>query len=243
MATKTESLDKVSAPKRKKSVIKTDKIEVGNKQTDNDQFKVEELSKMVELLSQQLQEMKNNENKQVIYVQQPNEQSGVIKDIAPNELTKIQCLLDNPLNLSTQPHGRGKYFGFDHFGETKNIMYSDLLEIINNQKNFMEAGYFYILDRKIIDFNSLEEVYDKILNKEQIERILANKEDAISLFQKANKKQQKVIANMVIKRLTNNESIDYNLVDALSKASEVNIQEKVNITLEVRKSMNEEIKK
>jgi len=170
------------------------------------------------------------------------EEKTEVKPIAPNEFVKVMSLCANKLNLATRPHGLGKTFSFDRFGETKNILYSDLLEINNNQKNFLEAGYYYILDDRVIDFEGLNDVYDKILNKEQIERILSNEKDATELFQKANPKQQGVIVKFVVDKMLAEENVDLNLVGILSKVSGIDIQKRVKNTLDALEVLEEENK-
>jgi hypothetical protein len=120
------------------------------------------------------------------------------------------------LNLSTKPYGQpGKHFGFDHFGETKNILYVDLVDINENHPNFKEAGYYYILDDRVVASEGLVDIYEHILNKDQMNKILSNQKDAMQLFQKANPKQQKILVNFLIEKIANNESVDFNLVNAI----------------------------
>jgi len=188
--------------------------------------------------------MKQNEelSKRIEALTKEKEEKTEAVQISPNEFIKVMSLVNNKLNLSTKMGRDGKHFGFDRFGETKNILYSDLIEINNNQKNFLEAGYYYILDDRVIDLEGLNDVYDKILSKDQIDKILTNEKDAKSLFQKTNPKQQSVIVKVVIEKMIKGEAVDYNLVDMLTKVSGVNIQEKVNTTLGIISDIEEDNK-
>jgi hypothetical protein len=240
MKTKSESLDKVVS-KRKTTKAQTNNEEVN--QLTADSLLVKNLSETIESLKKELeviksQTMMNNAHDTIPQQYQPN--PNIVNTVQPNEYIKVMSLIDNKLNLSTRDHGLGKTFSFEEFGETQDILYSDLMEINNHHRNFLEAGYYYILDDRVVAMASKKDAYKKILTKEQIEKILNNDEAAISLFQKANPKQQEVIVKFIIKKIINNEPVDYNLIDKLSRVSGVNIVEKAKASVEIKDNMMKE---
>lgn len=240
MKTKSESLDKVVS-KRKTTKAQTNNEEVN--QLTADSLLVKNLSETIESLKKELeviksQTMMNNAHDTIPQQYQPN--PNIVNTVQPNEYIKVMSLIDNKLNLSTRDHGLGKTFSFEEFGETQDILYSDLMEINNHHRNFLEAGYYYILDDRVVAIASKKEAYKKILTKEQIEKILNNDETAISLFQKANPKQQEVIVKFIIKKIINNEPVDYNLIDKLSRVSGVDIVEKAKASVEIKDNMMKE---
>lgn len=240
MKTKSESLDKVVS-KRKTTKAQTNNEEVN--QLTADSLLVKNLSETIESLKEELevikrQTMMNNAHDTIPQQYQPN--PNIVNTVQPNEYIKVMSLIDNKLNLSTRDHGLGKTFSFEEFGETQDILYSDLMEINNHHRNFLEAGYYYILDDRVVAMASKKDAYKKILTKEQIEKILNNDEAAISLFQKANPKQQEVIVKFIIKKIINNEPVDYNLIDKLSRVSGVNIVEKAKASVEIKDNMMKE---
>ena len=240
MKTKSESLDKVVS-KRKTTKAQTNNEEVN--QLTADSLLVKNLSETIESLKKELeviksQTMMNNAHDTIPQQYQPN--PNIVNTVQPNEYIKVMSLIDNKLNLSTRDHGLGKTFSFEEFGETQDILYSDLMEINNHHRNFLEAGYYYILDDRVVAIASKKEAYKKILTKEQIEKILNNDETAISLFQKANPKQQEVIVKFIIKKIINNEPVDYNLIDKLSRVSGINIVEKAKASVEIKDNMMKE---
>ena len=151
-------------------------------------------------------------------------------EIAQNEYIKIISLCPDGwhLNLSTKENGQGKVFKFDKFGQVKKIMYSDLLDIMESHSNFVETGRFYILDARVIHQAGLESVYEKILDKQKIEEIIAGKNDeCVSIFASANEHQQKLILDILVEKLRDDpNSIDLNIVDKISRLSKVNIVER-----------------
>jgi hypothetical protein len=171
---------------------------------------VAELTKMVEALSKSTAEPK-----------QPR--VAKTKEMIPNEYVKVMSLVGNKLNLSTRPRGTGKTFSFNAFGDVQTMFYSELLDIINNHPNFFEAGYFYVMDPRVIAMGNYYNTYQKILTKDQIEQILANAGNALELFETANTKQQKVIVDFLIEKIVTNQPVDFNLISKISDLSEINI--------------------
>jgi hypothetical protein len=148
--------------------------------------------------------------------------------IDPTEYIKVMSLTNHLLNLTTQPGGGGKVYSFSNgFGEVKRIPYSYLADIIENHQSFVEAGNFYIMDKRVISQHGLDDVYEKILDKDKIEQIFnGNKNDALNLFKMANPKQQEMIINMLIEKLRDDPEFDLNVIETISKYSKVNLQEK-----------------
>ena len=180
---------------------------------------VEELKKIVNSLvaSKEKEEKKPR---------QPRRQQSAYEEISPNYYVRIMSLVDNPLNLNTKPKGQGKPIRFETFGEIQKVFYSDLLDINRNHKNFLEAGYYLILDEKVIKDIGLEKLYEKVLNKDQIENILTNSENAISLFETANDKQRNVIIDFFVQRIVSGQNVDFNLISNISRISGVDILER-----------------
>jgi len=120
-----------------------------------------------------------------------------------DDYVPVMSLLPYRLNLSTKEGGQGDIKKFTKFGEVKNILYKDLVDIIEVNRSFMEAGYFYILDPVVIRQHGLDEVYSKILTKEKIEEILnnVNTEYCIDLYNSSNSNQQKVIVQLLVEKV------------------------------------------
>lgn len=148
-------------------------------------------------------------------------------EIRNSEYIRVMSMLSWPLNLSTGEKGRRPYT-FNGMYETKRILYSDLVRILDMHQSFAEYGYFYVLDERVIKLHGLEPAYDKILDKEKLETILSGSDanTAIDVFKIANKRQQIVIANILISKLRNKENVDKNLVYAVSEETGIDIFEK-----------------
>lgn len=149
-----------------------------------------------------------------------------------DEYISVMSLLPFTLNLSTKEGGQGNIKKFTKFGEVKRILYKDLVDIIDANPQFLSAGFYYILDPRVIRSHGLDEVYSKILSKDKIEDILsANSEEGLSLYKSANEEQQKVIINLMIDRLVEDpKSINLTVIDAISRASGIKVMDKVEDT-------------
>lgn len=150
--------------------------------------------------------------------------------LSPNTYVKVMNLLNNPLNLSTRPRGKGKTFRLENFGDIKSMFYSELLEVIENHPNFFSAGYFYILDPRVIEENNYVEVYEKILTKDKMEQIFSNSTGALEMFSSANKKQQNVIIEYFVEKIQKNEPVDFNLIAGMSRTSGIDIMKRAEET-------------
>lgn len=144
----------------------------------------------------------------------------------------VMSLLPYPLNLSTKEGGQGNIKRFTKFGEVKRILYRDLVDIMEANPSFLNSGFYYILDPRVIRFHGLEETYSRILSKDKIEEILsANSEKALELYNSANEEQQKIIIDIMVERLVKDpKSVSLTIIDAISRASGVKIMEKVEDT-------------
>lgn len=154
---------------------------------------------------------------------------GYSDDIRLDEYIKVISLYPYGLSLSTQPKGMGKTVTFRKFGESKRILYKDLVDIMDNHveyTNFLEEGYYYIADARIIHRHGLDEIYEKLLTKEKIEQIINGSSDSADLFKSANNTQKGFICDIMIGKMARSEPVDLNLVEILSLAASVDIKAK-----------------
>jgi hypothetical protein len=184
---------------------------------------VEELSAMVALLT------KTKES----YPEITDDKDDEINKIKINsdDYIKVMSIYPYTLNLTTLSKGKGKIFTFSKAYEVKRILYSDLNAIMENHRNFLEQGYFVILNRDVVRRHGLDDAYGKILTKENIESIASgNQTDAINLFKNANASQQQFVVDSIINRMVAGEVMDLNLLDRLSRIIGYNIQERAEET-------------
>ena len=187
-----------------------------------------ETEKRIKFLEQQLEK----------FIQREEESAT---EINSDNYIKVMSLCPNTLNLCTKLYGQGKIFKFTKFGEVKRILYGDLVDVLEVNPTFAEAGLFFILDERVIRRHGLDDTYSRILDKSKIEQIFeGNNTDALNLYKSSNPRQQEVIRDMLIDKLRDDENFDLNLIAAISKYSKVDLQEKANDAREFAKIDEEE---
>jgi hypothetical protein len=160
-----------------------------------------------------------------------------------DDYVPVMSLLPYKLNLSTREGGQGDIKKFTRFGEVKNILYKDLVDIIEVDRSFMEAGYFYIMDPVVIRQHGLDEVYSKILTKEKIDEILnnVNTEYCIDLYTSANSEQQKVIVQLFVEKMKKDpDSVNPYTVDRIASLSKIRIREIAQESKELQQELAEQ---
>lgn len=194
--------------------------------------KMDEMSRIFE------DKIRNMNSQPVVEIQSENKNSDRIRS---DDYVEVISLCPVPLNLSTQGNGRGLVFKFAKFGDKKSILYKDLTSIIENHRSFLEGGYFYILDERVIKTNGLDEVYSRILTKDNIVSLLEEGDEAsVQMFKSCNDKQKSAIVEMVIQKLIDDiDAIDISIVDKISRISGINIREKVDFSKDILESENE----
>ena len=199
---------------------------------------VDELKKQIEELRKLVEGVSNGES-------EIGQEDDFVNDdelkISGDDYIKVMSLCPYVLNLTTELKGKGKIFTFQKFGEVKRILYNDLVKILEVHPRFANEGLFIIMNSKVVRRHGLDESYDNILTKENIEKILSgNQSDAVNLFKAANPKQKEMIATIIIDRMVGGLEMDLNLVDRLSREMDYNIANRVNEIKEMQESMKNE---
>jgi len=160
-------------------------------------------------------------------------------EIRPDKYIQVVSLCPNPLTISTAISG-GKSFKFRKLGEMKRIIYQDLVDIMEVQPTFLEAGVFYISNRDVIRRHGLDEFYEKIITKDEMEQILSASDDtSFSIFRSANKRQQEYLVGMLVKRISTGEDIDRNFIHLVSEETGINIATKAEEEKKFKEILNE----
>jgi hypothetical protein len=185
--------------------------------------------------------VKELEAKLALYEKNEVDEGSAEIVVLQTDYIKIMSLLPYKLNLATREKGQGKIYKFEKFGQIKKIIYSDLVDILEVNRGFLEAGYFIILSPKVVRLNGLDEIHNKILTKEKIEQILAGTDEGLALYSSANERQQKVIVELFVDKLiADPSSLDLNMVDRLSRLSGVNITQKAEESRQLQTPVKEE---
>ena len=174
--------------------------------------KVEKTDKEKSDLQQLVEALKSNEN---------TETKNLPKKV------KVISLVPNIYNLTTQEDGKGKAFTFKEFVQMITMKTSELEEILSIQayRNQAEQGYFYILDKDIVEDQDLTEAYEHISNKEAIEHVMnLDSDECVDIFCGLNKDMQESLAAQIAENMAKGARLDRNRIADISMRTDIDIE-------------------
>lgn len=120
------------------------------------------------------------------------------------------------LILTTLGRGQGRVYRMSKFGEIIKVPFNDLKDIVMNNREMTDKGYFYILDNQAVSELYLDATYENLINTDEIVNIF-NKDTnkIIEIYTTANEHQQHTIETLIRDKILNNESVDANLVNKI----------------------------
>lgn len=196
-----------------------DNIDLELESKENNTEILKTLMEQIELMKKELEDTKQEKSSMQELIKTLKETSGK-SDSADEENIPVVSHYSGKLTLYTLGSGNGNKYVFYNFGDTLDIPYNDLKDIVRNNKRFAENGKFYILDKESVKKLRLKQFYDKILNNEQIMTLLEQDEDkVVELFSSTTEEQQKTILDMISYKREIGERIDANILFALSGIS------------------------
>ena len=154
--------------KKSSSTTKT-KVNEDVKKEKDYSAEIEELKKMVEMLSLQNKELMKQKD---IREFQPEERYVNINEtLNPARMIKVVSLCSNELNLSQYEHGTGKVYKFAKLGVSRNIPANILDDIVSTHITLAEKGYFYICDETFVREHGLEADYSNLKDANVIDTL------------------------------------------------------------------------
>lgn len=189
-------------------------IVVVDKEKEQLKVKNDEMSEMLKQMQEQMKTMQTQMNMQ--NQSQPNIILEQNKDIT--RTVKVTSLVGNILTLSTMKNGNkaGKTYRFDKYGQTQNILFTDMQTILIYHRKQFENGLVILSDEK--DYNDLGigYVYSSTMLKDKIDEIVTLKDDnAIDTIFDVNEAMQEKIIDLIAQKLASGESYDYNKIKQL----------------------------
>lgn len=187
------------------------------KSIKKDELNLEELMKTIQSLQSEISSLKqekeensnNNNNTQSPIIIRQNEDT--------TRLVKVTSLLNNTFNLSTQRKGKGRTVTFNKFGESKNIKFTDMQNILENHLKDFEKGYAVLSSKKDYEDLQIEYIYNEVLNFEKMKDIICLKNDnSVNIILNMDEDMQDNMINLIADNIVNhNYSYDYNKIKQL----------------------------
>ena len=138
---------------------------------------------------------------------------------------KVVNLMQNPLNLSTEPNGMGRIFTFNKYGDSKLIKFDDLADIVASYPYTMEHGLAYICDKEVVEELGLADDYAKLFDKERMDKVVKLREDSdLDLFLGMDINLQESAAKRIAELINANERMDYNYLRTIKEKTGIDIE-------------------
>lgn len=206
-----------------------DEIVTKNKQLENE---INELKAMLQGLMEKSVPIANASSDTVDTVSVTTTEE--LPEPLPNKNIKIVSLYYGTLNLTD---GHGTKLTFNKYGDTKNCLYGKLVDIINHDLKFAEAGMFYIADKAAVYHLGLSDAYKSIQPKEVLNNIYKYDDNTInSICATLTNEQKDAMSFGLAKRIHDGEKLDLNKIAVVSQAIGIDIAKLVEEMQEVDKN-------
>jgi len=187
----------------------------------------EKMQKELESLKEQLTDSNNKKSDLQNLVEALREDADSKKEKQLAKKVKLVSLIPNVYNLSTERDGSGKVFSFKDFGDVITMKTTELEEILSIQsyRTQAENGYFYILDKDIVEDQELSDAYENIYNKDVISKVLSLEDDeCVSIFCKLDKDFQESLASKMAEDINNGKKLDRNRLSDIAMRTDIDIE-------------------
>jgi len=156
------------------------------------------------------------------------QQNNKVQNTSESE-EEVTSLTYGILNLATEGNGLGNVYRFEEFGETQMIPVTDLKLILKNNKQFALDGRFHISNLELIKTYGLTTAYKKIIKQEIFDELFKlPKNTFLKTFSEIPETQKRIFADLLVRKLYNDEELDLNIVDLVSKELNRNLQDEAN---------------
>ena len=205
-------------PKKSETPVVEEKIE---KKVDNSQEEL--IKKLMAQLEEQnikmaeMQKQIDSKSQTVVVNNENNALRG--------KKVKVVNLMQNPLNISTEPNGGGRTYSFKNYGDSRLIKFDDLADIVASYPYTMEHGLAYICDKEVVKELGLEDEYAKLFDKDKMDKVVKLREEAdLDLFLGMDINLQESAAKRIAELINANERMDYNYLRTIKEKTGIDIE-------------------
>ena len=193
---------------RKKAEPKVEKLD-DNNELEQVKKEKDELAKMLKEMQAQMESLQNQFNAQ----NSDNNNIVVTQSDNITRTVKVISLVPNTYNLTTQPNGRGKLYTFNKFGDSLNIRFTDMQDILNIYGQQFESGMAILTNKKDYDDLAIGYLWDSVISKDKLDRLLELKdEESIDAILNMDKDTQERIARIIAQKIFDGVNYNYNVI-------------------------------
>lgn len=176
----------------------------------------EQNKKMEEMMAQMQEQMK------MMQMSMPQSMPNIVleqnKDIT--RTVRVTSLVPNILTLSTMKNGNkaGKTYRFDKYGDTQNILFTDMQSILIYHRKQFENGLVILSTEKDYEDLGLGYINSSAKLKEKVDEIVLLKDDeSLEAIFEMNEEMQEKIVDLIAHNLVKGVSYDYNKIKQLKE--------------------------
>ena len=200
--------EKKSTRGRKKAEPKVEKLD-DNNELEQVKKEKDELAKMLKMMQAQMESLQNQFNAQ----NSDNNNIVVTQSDNITRTVKVISLVPNTYNLTTQPNGRGKSYTFNKFGDSLNIRFTDMQDILNIYGQQFESGMAILTNKKDYDDLAIGYLWDSVISKDKLDRLLELKDkESIDAILNMDKDTQERIARIIAQKIFDGVNYNYNVI-------------------------------
>lgn len=200
--------EKKSTRGRKKAEPKVEKLD-DNNELEQVKKEKDELAKMLKKMQAQMESLQNQFNAQ----NSDNNNIVVTQSDNITRTVKVISLVPNTYNLTTQPNGRGKLYTFNKFGDSLNIRFTDMQDILNIYGQQFESGMAILTNKKDYDDLAIGYLWDSVISKDKLDRLLELKdEESIDAILNMDKDTQERIGRIIAQKIFDGVNYNYNVI-------------------------------
>lgn len=207
--------------------------ELRDSQKQQNEINAKLLEMLTNLTSKKAEQPVNTVQKQDVAVVRKNYDN--IRQPRPDAMIRLQSLTKGELCLNVNG---SVAINFDKYGDIKPVLYSELMNIVNNNRRFAEEGAFYIMDDASVKYLGLSRYYDNILSYDEIESLESYSDDELrTIIPKISDFQKDVVSLVFANRIYNDEQVDRNKIEVISKACEIDIAKRAREMKQIADNM------
>ena len=209
--------------------------ELRDSQKQQNEINAKLLEMLTNLTSQKAEQPVNTVQKQDVAVVRKSYDN--LRQPRPDAMIRLQSLTKGELCLNVNG---SVAINFDKYGDIKPVLYSELMNIVNNNRRFAEEGAFYIMDDASVKYLGLSRYYDNILSYDEIESLESYSDDELrTIVPKISDFQKDVVSLVFANRIYNDEQVDRNKIEVISKACEIDIAKRAREMKQIADNMKE----
>ena len=207
--------------------------ELRDSQKQQNEINAKLLEMLTNLTSKKAEQPVNTVQKQDVEVVRKNYDN--LRQPRPDAMIRLQSLTKGELCLNVNG---SVAINFDKYGDIKPVLYSELMNIVNNNRRFAEEGAFYIMDDASVKYLGLSRYYDNILSYDEIESLESYSDDELrTIITKISDFQKDVVSLVFANRIYNDEQVDRNKIEVISKACEIDIAKRAREMKQIADNM------